>query len=123
MATLAEWGLPGPAIMPGLGILGAPDDVLGRASDQMELHGKRTRVTAAAAVLGALAFAQSASAASPEVIRYGAIDAKAQMPNPVKWGAAPSGIRWSSAQPNPIKWGAAPEAVRYSGLQSFFRPR
>jgi hypothetical protein len=146
-ATLAEWGLPGPAIMPVLGILGAPEDVLDRAADQIELHGKRTRVTAAAAaaVLGALAFAQSATAASPDGFRMGSIDAQAQVqPSGIKWGSAdpsgirwssadpsgikwgsddPSGIRWSSAGPNPIKWGAAPEAVRYGGLQSFFRSR
>lgn len=126
--TLTEWGLPGAAIPPVLGILGAPEDVIGRASDDVEIHGKRTQVTAAAAaaVLGALAFAQSANAASPEGFRYSSVDVQTQaQPSLVRGRSAPEGIRWSSgsARPNPIKWGSAPEIIRYSGLQSFFRAR
>jgi hypothetical protein len=130
--TLIDWGLPGPAIVPVLGILGAPEDVIGRASDDIELHGKRTQITAAAAaaVLGALAFAQSASAASPEVIRWGGIDAQAQVtPNPFRSGdpgqAQPNPRFYGGpgqAQPNPRYYGG-PTAVRYYGLQSFFRSR
>ena len=118
-ATLAAWGLPEDAVEPVLAILGAPDEVIERAAGEVELHGKRAQASAAAvtAVLGALAFAQSATAATPEPNpwRYSEPAATAE-PNPLKWGSQPEGIRWGSqpeatAKPNPIRWGSQPEGT------------
>jgi hypothetical protein len=108
-ATLSEWGLPEPAIEPVLVLLGAPEDVLERASAEVEAHGKRTQVSAAAAaaVLGALAFAQSATAASPEGYRYGAGPEASK----IRLGHDPN-WRW-------IRYGR-PGAVRYD-FTSFLR--
>jgi hypothetical protein len=120
-ATLSEWGLPEPAIEPVLALLGAPEDVIERASAEVEAHGKRTQVSAAAAaaVLGALAFAQSATAATPAGLYRGASEPQAQIqPNPlrfggpegIRWGANPEGIRGSyGTTAQGIKWGANPD--------------
>jgi hypothetical protein len=65
--TLSEWGLPEDAVEPLLALVGAPDEVLARATADVEGHlGKKPATVAAmTAMLGALAFAQQASASSP----------------------------------------------------------
>ena len=65
--VLDDWGIPEPAIESVLIVAGAPEEVLERASADVEAHlSRRTPATiaAAAAVLGTLAFAQQASAGS-----------------------------------------------------------
>jgi hypothetical protein len=65
--TLSEWGLPEDAVEPLLALVGAPGEVLERATADVEAHlGKKPATIAAmTAMLGALAFAQQASASSP----------------------------------------------------------
>ena len=65
--TLGEWGLPEDAVEPLLALVGAPDEVLELATADVEAHlGKKPATIAAlTAMLGALAFAQQASASSP----------------------------------------------------------
>jgi hypothetical protein len=77
--TLGEWGLPEAAVEPLLLVVGAPDDVVERATADVEAHlGKKpATVAAVTAVLGALALGQQASAAThpgakAEVARPGA---------------------------------------------------
>jgi hypothetical protein len=117
-ATLSEWGLAEDAVEPVLAILGAPDDVVDRAGRDVELHGRRTQVStaAAAAVLGALAFAQAATAASPEGYRYGGQQPQAgsgieAQPEFIRVKAELQAVHWG--QPNP-------SAVRYGGLRPMF---
>jgi hypothetical protein len=64
--TLGEWGLPEDAVEPLLVLVGAPDDVIDRATADVEAHlGKKPATVAAmTAILGALAFGQQASAAT-----------------------------------------------------------
>ena len=67
LAELIGWGLPEVAVGPLLLVAGAPDDVIQRASADVEAHisaRKPATVAAVAAVLGTFAFAQQASAAS-----------------------------------------------------------
>ena len=67
IAELIGWGLPEIAIGPLLLIAGAPEDVIDRATADVEAHisaRKPATVAAVAAVLGTFAFAQQASAAS-----------------------------------------------------------
>lgn len=67
IAELIGWGLPEIAIGPLLLVAGAPDDVIERATADVEAHisvRKPATVAAVAAVLGTFAFAQQASAAS-----------------------------------------------------------
>ena len=67
MAELIGWGLPEAAVGPLLLVAGAPDDVIERATADVEAHisaRKPATVAAVAAVLGTFAFAQQASAAS-----------------------------------------------------------
>jgi hypothetical protein len=61
---LSDWGFPEIAMEPLLRLVGAPEEVLERATADVEAHlsGKPATVAALAAVLGALAFAQQASA-------------------------------------------------------------
>jgi hypothetical protein len=62
---LAEWGIPEAAIGSVLVLAGAPNDVVERATADVEAHllgGKPATIAALAATLGALAFAQQASA-------------------------------------------------------------
>jgi putative modified peptide len=61
---LSEWGLPEEAIEPVLVMAGAPDDVLERATADVEAHLSGRNAAAIAAVLGTLAFAQQATAAA-----------------------------------------------------------
>jgi len=64
---LNDWGLPDVAFEPVLLMAGAPDEVVERATAEVEAHlsvRKPATVAAVAAVLGTLAFAQQASAAS-----------------------------------------------------------
>jgi hypothetical protein len=76
IAHLADWGIPEVAMAPVLVLAGAPDDVVERATADVEAHllGRKPATLAAmAAVLGTLAFAQQAAAgtqtaqASPQV--------------------------------------------------------
>jgi hypothetical protein len=65
---LGDWGLPEIAIESLLLVAGAPEDVVDRATADVEAHlslRKPATAAALAAVLGTLAFAQEASAASP----------------------------------------------------------
>jgi len=65
MAHLADWGIPEVAMGPVLVLAGAPDDVVERATADVEAHllgRKPATVAAMAAVLGTLAFAQQAAA-------------------------------------------------------------
>ena len=65
IAELIGWGLPELAIGPLLAAAGAPDDVIERATADVEAHisaRKPATVAAVAAVLGTFAFAQQASA-------------------------------------------------------------
>jgi hypothetical protein len=95
--TLVEWGLPEEAIGPVLEIIGAPDDVIRRASGDVDLHGRRAVPAAAAAVvLGALAFAQASSAASPSASNAEAVRHRSSPPPIVTGG------RWS---PDPRRHG------------------
>jgi hypothetical protein len=67
IGELGSFGIPEIAIEPVLVLAGAPDDVIERATADVEAHllgGKRT-VVAMAAVLGAMAFAQQSTAAQP----------------------------------------------------------
>jgi hypothetical protein len=67
LGRLGDWGLPELAIEPVLVLVGAPDDVVERATADVEAHGlgkKPASIAALAAVLGTLAFAQQASAAA-----------------------------------------------------------
>jgi hypothetical protein len=67
IAELIGWGLPEAAVGPLLLVAGAPDDVIDRATADVEAHlsvRKPATVAAVAAVLGTFAFAQQASAAS-----------------------------------------------------------
>jgi hypothetical protein len=62
---LSEWGIPELAIEPLLWLAGAPDEVLERATADVEAHlstRKPATLAAAVALLGTLAFAQEASA-------------------------------------------------------------
>jgi hypothetical protein len=62
---LSEWGIPELAIEPLLALAGAPDEVLERATADVEAHlsmRKPATLAAAVALLGTLAFAQEASA-------------------------------------------------------------
>ena len=63
---LGNWGIPEIAIGPVLVLAGAPDEVVDRATADVEAHLGRKPLTVAAmaAVLGSLAFAQQASAGS-----------------------------------------------------------
>ena len=63
--VLDDWGIPEAAFESVLIVAGAPEEVLERATDDVEAHGwgrKPLSLAAAAAVLGALAFAQEAGA-------------------------------------------------------------
>jgi hypothetical protein len=104
-ATLSEWGLAEDAVEPVLAILGAPQDVVDRAGRDVELHGRRTQVStaAAAAVFGALAFAQTATAASPEGFRYRAAEPAATKIVPL--GVNALGYRWGAPNPNAVRYG------------------
>lgn len=65
IAELIGWGLPEVAIGPFLAVAGAPDDVIERATADVEAHmsaRKPATVAAVAALLGTFAFAQQASA-------------------------------------------------------------
>ena len=65
---LGSFGIPEEAIAPVLVLAGAPDDVIERASADVEAHlvgRKQATIAAIAAMLGTLAFAQQASAAQP----------------------------------------------------------
>ena len=65
IAELIGWGVPELAIGPVLVLAGAPDEVIERATADVEAHllgRKPATVAALAATLGALAFAQQASA-------------------------------------------------------------
>jgi len=67
LAELIGWGLPEVAVGPLLLVAGAPDEVIERATADVEAHISARRpatVAAVAAVLGTFAFAQQASAAS-----------------------------------------------------------
>ncbi len=67
LKELGDWGLPEVALEPVLLMAGAPDEVVERATADVEAHlsvRKPVTVAAVAAVLGTLAFAQQASAAS-----------------------------------------------------------
>jgi hypothetical protein len=67
LAELIGWGLPEVAIAPLLLVAGAPDEVVERATADVEAHisaRKPATVAAVAAVIGTFAFAQQASAAS-----------------------------------------------------------
>lgn len=67
LAELIGWGLPEVAVGPLLLVAGAPDEVIERATADVEAHISVRRpatVAAVAAVLGTFAFAQQASAAS-----------------------------------------------------------
>ncbi len=64
-AVLDDWGIPEAAFESVLIVAGAPEEVLQRATDDVEAHAwgrKPLGFAAAAAVLGAFAFAQEASA-------------------------------------------------------------
>jgi hypothetical protein len=67
--TLTEWGLPEDAVEPLLALVGAPDEVLDKATADVEAHlGKKPATVAAmTAMLGALAFAQQAGASTSPV--------------------------------------------------------
>jgi hypothetical protein len=67
--TLTEWGLPEDAVEPLLALVGAPDEVLEKATADVEAHlGKKPATVAAmTAMLGALAFAQQAGASTSPV--------------------------------------------------------
>jgi hypothetical protein len=111
IATLTEWGLPEDAVEPVLAIMGAPEDVARRAAGDMELHGKRTppSAAAAAAVLGALAFAQSATAASPEGFRYRGVEPAASKIVPLAQSSL--GVRWGALNPNAVRYGGGLRAM------------
>ncbi len=67
LAELIGWGLPEAAVAPLLLVAGAPEDVVDRATADVEAHlsaRKPATVAAIAAVVGTFAFAQQASAAS-----------------------------------------------------------
>ncbi len=67
IAGLTGWGIPEVAIGPVLVLAGAPDEVVDRATADVEAHllgRKPATIAATAAMLGALAFAQQASAAA-----------------------------------------------------------
>lgn len=67
LAELIGWGLPEAAVGPLLLVAGAPDEVIERATADVEAHisaRKQASVAAVAAVLGTFAFAQQASAAN-----------------------------------------------------------
>jgi hypothetical protein len=69
LGELGEWGIPDMAIAPVLMLAGAPDDVVEQATADVEAHllGKRPATLAAmGAILGTLAFAQTANAAQPQ---------------------------------------------------------
>lgn len=145
--VLTEWGVPAGSIVPVLEILGAPEEVTARAmGGDVELHARRAAASAAAAaaVLGTLAFAQTATAAGsdgirwsaagveqvePAGVRHGSVEPAgirhgSVEPNPLRFGKPqPSGVRMGKAEPNPLKWGSAPQGSRYSALQAFLRKR
>ena len=77
--VLDDWGIPEAAIESVLIVAGAPEEVVERASADVEAHllgRKPLTFAAAAAVLGALAFAQEASAGSrPETPRAEVVSA------------------------------------------------
>jgi hypothetical protein len=80
--TLSEWGLPEDAVEPLLALVGAPDDVIERATADVEAHlGKKPATVAAlTAMLGALAFAQQGGAATQPVAKaHAKPGAKAQI--------------------------------------------
>jgi len=64
ISELIGWGLPEVAIGSVLLIAGAPDEVIERATPDVEAHLPVRTVAAVAAVLGTFAFAQQASAAT-----------------------------------------------------------
>lgn len=64
IGELVGWGLPEVAIGSVLLIAGAPDEVIERATPDVEAHLPVRTVAAVAAVLGTFAFAQQASAAT-----------------------------------------------------------
>jgi hypothetical protein len=67
IAELTSWGMPELTIAPVLLLAGAPEDVVERATADVEAHllgRKPVTVAALAATFGALAFAQQASAAA-----------------------------------------------------------
>jgi hypothetical protein len=67
IAGLTGWGIPDVAIAPVLVLAGAPDEVVERATADVEAHllgRKQATIAATAAMLGALAFAQQSSAAA-----------------------------------------------------------
>jgi hypothetical protein len=69
LGELGGWGVPEIAIAPVLVLAGAPDDVVERATSDVEAHllGKKPATVAAmGAILGTLAFAQQATAAQPQ---------------------------------------------------------
>ena len=84
LGTLGEWGLPEDAVEPLLLLVGAPDDVIDRATADVEAHlGKKPATVAAmTAILGALAFGQQASAASPAALTQAKPVTKAQVAKP-----------------------------------------
>lgn len=114
MKELSDWGLPEVAFEPVLLMAGAPDEVVERAAADVEAHlsaRKQATVAAAAAVLGTLAFAQHASAAS-QLAATAQISpaATAQVSQPAASPAVsaqvskPAMVKWQGVQTQRVKW-------------------
>jgi hypothetical protein len=122
LGQLGDWGIPDLAIAPVLALAGAPDDVLDRATSDVEAHlGKKPATVAAmGAILGTLAFAQQATAAQPQATMQAKPQATAQVtpsataqvtpaasaqvtPAAEAQRAKAQGIRWQGVQANRVK--------------------
>ncbi len=91
LAELIGWGLPEVAVAPFLAVAGAPDDVIDRATADVEAHlsvRKPATVAAVAALLGTFAFAQQASASVQPATSQAQISqvatARAQLSQPAR---------------------------------------
>ena len=131
-AALTEWGIPTEALEPVLYAIGAPDEVVERASTDVEAHiSGATKASLAAAttvVLGAFAFAgqasaataagaspQGASAAAAPSAQIAAAPAAEMTASPAaRTGATPSAEMTArpNAQMTGIRWIAKPSAQR-----------
>ncbi len=121
MKELSDWGLPEVAIEPVLLMAGAPDEVVERATADVEAHlagKKQLTVAAMAAVLGTLAFAQQASAATQPAATAQVSPAATAQVSPAATAQVNPAVTAQVSKPVVAKWQGV-QAQRLKGQGRF----
>ncbi len=126
MKELSGWGVPEVALEPVLLMAGAPDEVVERATTDVEAHlsvRKPATVAAVAAVLGTLAFAQQASAASQPAATAQVSPAATAQVSPAATAQVSPAVTVQVSKPAVAKWqGVQAQRVTWQGsFASFLR--